>query len=271
MAEQSVGTVVEPLVVFRGTFQECVQHLGKCYRAQLSKSSHKSTEARASIGRFCQVTDSTVVRWVKDSSNLPCGETRIRLMCYLDLIGFRVSELEGLKTRKGFAELIGYGLLTPQDAAEIIGYSNEQHLIRVLRPAEGISEEKGRRIFDAWKARRNELEERKEKSRIEYPAGFPLTTEKVVTEGDVEVVPQEKVPRLRIPDHTDIGFHQATRSLIFALAKLLQQPQIKELSPDEAKSLYLQYRGTIQDLSCGLCALSSKLIEKEEEVEGNDE
>lgn len=247
--------------VFRGTFQECVDYLARCYCAHVPKGSRHSSEARASIAGFCRVSDGTVVGWIMGHKHFPEGEVRLRLMCYLDMIGFRVLELDNLVTRKGFAELIGYGVLSPKKAAELVGYSNEHGVFRILKPGEGIPAEKSRKILETWRARRDELEARKEEYEKKYPVGFPLIIEKRAVEEEEKAVLNDKVSSVCSPiqQGTDAGFYQATMSIIFALAGLLQQSQVANLSPREAKSLFLGDRETIDKLSLGLCALASKL------------
>lgn len=107
--------------VFRGHFDECLKHLGKSIFALVRRCSEEATLAKKPVADFCGVQICSVSRWLRGTV-LPIGEQYIKLMCYLDLVGYRVIELERMpKGRRYFAELIGFGLISSKQAAEQYG------------------------------------------------------------------------------------------------------------------------------------------------------
>lgn len=161
--------VVKRQEVFRGHLEECFKHLGTTLGSRMPKGSPGVRQIKESIAGFCGVTVDTVTRWQKGRL-FPIGEILIRLMCYLDLVGYRVIELERMpRFRRGFVELVGFGLLSGQEVAEFLGYATPRSLYRVLQGQCGVSEDRKQQMWDEWKKRREEIERKKEELREKYP------------------------------------------------------------------------------------------------------
>jgi hypothetical protein len=151
--------------VFRGHFDECMVHFREGFAARVPRGSKKSSRAKNPIADFCGVGIPTVTSWLNERC-LPTGDTLIRLMFYLELVGYKIIELERMpKTRRYFAELIGFGVLSGQEATELVGYHQTSELYIVLKGLQDASKRKDEIMWDAWKERREELEQKKEQAR----------------------------------------------------------------------------------------------------------
>ena len=151
--------------IFRDHFKECLDHFAKRFNAKVPPGK-KGFELRKLIANFCGVGDPTVQRWLSDfKDHLPVGEIEVKLKCFLDLNGYRVIELERLpRVVRNFVELIGFDLLSTNAAAELLGYVRVYSLYPVLRGDEeygGISKDKETKMFDVWKGKKEELEQKK--------------------------------------------------------------------------------------------------------------
>ena len=151
--------------VFRGHWEECLKHLDTRITVKAPRGLPGAAQARKPLADFCGVKIPSVTRWFSGAI-LPNGTQLIKLLCYLDLMGYKVIELERMQPgRRGFAELIGFGLLSIEQAAELIGYANTATLYQVLHGRQNSDEEKDQKMWDIWKEKSRELELRKAEAR----------------------------------------------------------------------------------------------------------
>lgn len=147
--------------VLRGHLEECVRHLGADIVVS-TKGWREAAKLKRPGADFCGVTIDTMNRWF-NGGPLPVGETLIKLVCYLDLIGYRVIELERMpKGRRNFAELVGYGLLSGKQASELLGYASPSTFYAVMQGLHEAGTDKDSKMWDSWKERKEELQNRKE-------------------------------------------------------------------------------------------------------------
>jgi len=177
--------------LFRGHFEECFRHFVTAHITAVPKGSKESAKAKKPIADFCGVAIQTVTRWLYTQAP-PNGEPLIRLMCYLDMVGYTLIELERMpKVHRNFLELVGYGLLTGDEATEFLGYSSASTFYHVLRGKYNSSEDKKEKMWNAWKERREILQQRKDASqellrpnippRVCPEVELPKTTEEMPT------------------------------------------------------------------------------------------
>jgi hypothetical protein len=79
----------------------------------------------------CKVQSSTALAWF-EGERLPMGENLVMLRYFLELCGYKVSELERLSPAAyNLGAIIGYGILTSEEVRRILGYSrsNGVHLV----------------------------------------------------------------------------------------------------------------------------------------------
>ncbi len=238
--------------VFRGHLDECLRHLAARLESRFPKGAKGLTKARLPIATFCGVAERTVERWLSSSDIMPVGEQHLKLMCFLDLQGYRVIELERMKRgRRGFSELIAFGLLSVEQANQTLGYKNIQDVYSVLQGRQGTSEEKDQKMWDAWKERKEELAKKKEEARDRYRLDWlePSPAAKSSSVVEPAHVAHELDPRAT-----------AALSIMQGLLRLLEDGTFKNLKPRELKTLQRTGGETIPRLSAQLSTLSSALI-----------
>lgn len=244
--------------VFRGHFDECFKHLGTSLAARARKGSREAALQKKPVADFCGVTVNSVTRWLHSTGPLPIGEHYIRLMCYLDMVGYRVIELERMpKGRRNFAELVGFGLLSSEQAIELLGYSYPSTLYQVLQGHHGASENKDQKMWDAWKERKEELERKKKQLQEQYSLDVPR---------DVPLKVHQKAEGAK-PATLTSG-RTAVINIMEGLLALLEEESFEKLSAGGFKELQ-QSADTILRLSAHLSTLSSRLIMSEQRKGGS--
>jgi len=233
----------EELEVFRGGLEECIEHLSRC----ISSNAEKHLDvvvARQPIAEFCKVTPNTVKSWLEGGSIV--GQSRIRLMCFLDTLNYRVLELEKLGNVRPLTEILGYGLMPFEDVLAALKYTSMQHLLGALLGKDGMQESRQTEVWKIVKEKKLELSAKKEECRQKLQPQFSLA----------EAIQQRKA--------------SAISSLADALLMLLETPEIrvpffknlKNLSAAERK-IFLQLSGSLNDVSIKL----AQCQEKEEEID----
>ena len=165
-----MGETAERTEVFRGHLEECIKHLASSIYAQAPKGTRDAPRLRQPIADFCGVQVASVVRWFTGKHTQPQGEVRFKVSCCLETMGYKVIEMERMpKDRRNFAELIGYGLLTGQQASELLGFTTPATLYQVLMGRVGTREDKEQKMWDAWKERREAIEAKKLEARMTLP------------------------------------------------------------------------------------------------------
>lgn len=231
--------------LFRGRLAECVEHFAQCFNAHFPKGIKGTEAARKPMADFCQVDVGTTKNWL-DGSSTYHGISKVRLMCYLEMLGYHVLEMDQFQTRREFVELLGYGVVTPEQAAAALGYSDAAKVVRILRPGEGIGDEKELRMFALCREKREELAQKKEFSRQNFRLEFPL----------VPSVEKKKV--------------SAVLSIMEGLLSLLESNEIGLPFIANLHNLSPQDRSTVLKLADVVSVLPSKMIQGERGEGGNE-
>jgi len=238
MNDVEIVEQAETLEVFRGHLDECVEHLKKCMDANAPKGLSGAMKARQPIADFCQTIPPTVAGWFAKRSKIS-GEFRIRMMCCLDTLGYRVLELEKLKNGKRMlAELIGYGLLTTQQAVDSMAYTEAKKLFRFIWEGKRTLPEKEERLYNICKEWKQKLQVRKQEMRERCKLGFSL----------MDSVRQRKV--------------SAVMSIMEGLSSLLESKDVGEPFVDSLKDLSAEEKRTILHLADSLHEFSQKLAQQ---------
>lgn len=154
--------------VFRGHWEECLQHFSVAFNSCIQKGSRGAAKAKKPMADFCGTTIDSVVRWFHGAS-LPVGTQFIKLMCFLDMNGYQVIELERMpKGQRGFLELIGFGFLSIEEAAEFLGYNSVSTLYQVLQGNHRPLEDKRNKMWSFWMEKKKELKQKKNEARNIY-------------------------------------------------------------------------------------------------------
>ncbi len=241
----------EPKEVFRGHLEECLQHFAVVFGKRWPKGAKGTDRAKKPIANFCGVGTHSVTRWIK-TGILPVGMARIRFMCYLDMVGYKVLELEKIpQARRNFLELIGYSLLSIEEATKLLDYSEPSTLFQVLSGTNSPNKERTQKMWDEWMSRKDQLLSKKQEM-LEVCKMSP--TRKVRPVIVKKVTTQDTVKR------------PAVLIVMEALLVLLSEDALGKLSPQEIESLKSS-TDTVLTLNAQLSAFSSHLFAKSAEVE----
>jgi len=235
--------------IFRGHLDECLKHLGTRLAILAPRRSRNSAKSRLPMAAFCGIQGKSVLEWFNEKAK-PKGAQLFKCMCYLDMIGYRVIELERTKrVKRNIVELIGFGIFSSQQMTELLGYTSSSHFFRAMEgQADKAMEQK---MWDLWKERKEELDKKKQEAKpqaIIVPAAAPA----VIVE----------TPRARAAKEGtsgDIG--AAAGSLVVNFMKGLLV-LLESVSDESLLNLTRQESGMILELSARMSTLSSKLIGK---------
>jgi hypothetical protein len=150
--------------VMRGHLEECLEHFRKRFNSKIRRGQRGRFEAVKPLMDFCEIGDKTALKLMDDGveNASPKGRILLKVLCYLDFHGYKVIEFERLpKILRNFAELIGYGVMSTEEAAVLAGYPSDHHLHGVLWGREGLGKDKETKMWQIWKGRRDELEQKK--------------------------------------------------------------------------------------------------------------
>jgi hypothetical protein len=151
--------------IFRGHFSECLEHFINVFDTRFPPMKKGRGNAIKPIAVFCGLTEHTVSRLILRATPAPKGQGRIRLISYLDLVGYKVIEFERLhRVVRNFMELIGYGLLTGEEAAQILGYNQPSEIYGIYFHNRGWGKDKEEKMWETWKSRKDELEGARKKA-----------------------------------------------------------------------------------------------------------
>lgn len=156
------------LEVHRGHVDECANHFFRYLASTVPKSFRQAAKLKEAVARFCGVKTTAVQRWTVGRSK-PVGGAFVKFMIYLDMCGYKVIELERMEsTLRNFCELIGYGVMSADDASKLLGYTETASLYYGIKGKSGFSKEKISAMYEAWKERKEDLEQKKVAARQRY-------------------------------------------------------------------------------------------------------
>lgn len=235
-----------PPEIFRGHWEECFKHFAKVFEATNPPSTRAAAKAKRPIAEFCGISADTFTGWMRDR-NKPQGITLIKLMCFLDMMGYTVIELTKIpQTKRGFFELIGYGLLSVDEAIKLLSYKEFSTLYQVMFGHVSANEERIQKMWDIWKDQRTKLDEKKKQVRTEY---------RLTPSSHGEEREQKDRPKVLLTT-SRCG---AIVCIMQGLLALLEEKSIKEFSEQDLAGLQSE-TNTVLRLSAQLNNLSSCLI-----------
>ena len=250
--------------VFRGHFKECLQHLAVSLKEGNSNAQIKGTPAVKLIADFCGVKTDVASRWLEQET-APIGEQLIKLHFCLDLIGYKVIELERMEdTLRKFSELIGFGVVSLAKAKDIFGFTKSSTLSRIILGQHDNSEENRQKMWDFWKEKKNELELKKTQVRtICRQEVTAVKAEQPAIEADNSMPGPAQLPAADLIEPVQVpNFHQAGTgilSMMRGLALLLDTGALDNLSDDALVALNFSADNAISRLANQLSELNSRL------------
>lgn len=173
------GVVIsESPEVFRGHLDECVEHLSRCLHSRFPKGTNGARRALEPIAKFCGADTQTVACWLRESGAKTIGEKRIRLICFLDMVGYRVLEVESLGyPRKDMLKVIAFNVLTVRETAMACGYAGEQSLYRLFFSNSGVNLQSHQKMCQLLATRKCELAQKVAEAKTEFRLEFSLAEE----------------------------------------------------------------------------------------------
>lgn len=266
--------------ILMGHMRECLTH----YLTTILKGKPKGTEeavaAKGPIAEFCGVIVPTVTTWVANEELCPRGETLIKVMCFLDLLGYRLIQFESMpKLFRNFLELIGFGVITTKEAAELLEFKSiaaESEIYRILvrkdhNVEHGTSERRKQLMFEIWKQKKDELEQKKAQAEAKYYFDFA-----VIAEVSSAFLASSSAPHLAgastalegsVNSHSSQVRYLPSLQVMAALLTLLEEGSGTELSNGDVSQLSKQDVQLILKLSARMSVLSSKVISQNQQKE----
>ncbi len=244
----------ESTEAFRGHVVECFMDLVSKLEHAHPKGSKGAQQARKPIADFCDVSVSSVGRWNRNPDAMPVGGVLIKLICYLNLMGYKVIELERMVTGpRAFMEIVGFGLLTIDEAATVLDYARTSTLYQVLLGHQGTSPDRAQKMWEEWKTRKSALDAAKDAARKRY--WLPAL-------GDIPVTTPTRI-RSR---------YQNTLRIMEGLLGMLEEDPLGSLSQDAIRRLPLEDVQIIFRLSGAMSGMSAQvLLDRKQPNEGGEE
>ena len=160
--------MAEGKVVFRGDGQECLKHFSGIMDKRFPKFAKGAEQSRKPLADFCGVAVSTVHDWLKGLM-FPRDPECMKLLCFLEIQGYMVSELEKMsRTKRNLVELMVFGVHHPDELVEKLGYANRSILFAMLRSDTDPQKDKSAEMWDLWKLNKETLEAKKAEARKQY-------------------------------------------------------------------------------------------------------
>jgi hypothetical protein len=156
------------------------------------------------------------------------------------------------KVIRSFVELIGFSILTIEDARERLGFSLTQNIYDAVWGRSGLSEEKKQIMWSLWKEHKEELEIRKEK--IRSTSSFKALLEQP---NQALLSPLSQVPVQQMSNQ-----RMSAMCILSGLLLLLEDGLFENLSDEEVEKFTPADLQNIGRLSVHLSTLSSRLIQK---------
>ena len=256
--------------LYRMHIDECIKDFGSILLRIAPKGSQGAVESRSQMTEFCGVTDGTIMDWMHRGKHGPAGESLFKLQCFLGLVGYQVIEVSALSEPiRNFLKLIGFGVITVNEASRRLGYNKNSSLHAVFAGKNKPNAEKQREMWEIWKGLKSELlaaehEAAKNlnplyKLGAVLPRDQPATvvrthTPGVVTDSETEEgVNAEDLASLRIN-------REAVAKLIEGLSLFLEEDIFLSLDAKEQKHWVDRLCPIALKLSSQLTSISSELM-----------
>ncbi len=242
--------------VLRDHLEECMKHLRGWFNSKVPKGKSGRRQVMAPLGNFCGVGTKTTSIWLDDDLEVapPRGEILLKLLCYLDLHGYKVIEFERMPPPlRKFAELIGYGVISIDAAPGLVGYRTVSQVYQVIHEREGASSEKEEKMYAVWKDKREVLEQKKLQA-------FKSGRLEVLFKQKKKSEPPQQAPLLLTSAPDTSPLRSVAFDLIKGLLTLLDQGVLRDLSESEVATLEQADMVHIAQLSVHLSTLSAKFV-----------
>ena len=241
--------------IYRGHFDECMVHLSRSIDSHYPKFTKETATPRIPIADFCAITEKSVARWINGENEGPVGLVRIKMMCFLEMVGYKIIGISRMKQGpRGLLELIGYSLMPIEEALKVVGYKKAQAIYKILSGTEKATDDKEQAMWSLWLNRREELEKKKAELFALY--GAPISALLTSEPSDQLVIKGEK---FSFEPKKYKGTHDNVIGLARVLLDLLNGENFAEIPAGSLRG-FLEASDIVLALSGKLSSLSARLI-----------
>lgn len=154
--------------MFKGTTKECLAHI-------VQEQGHETV--RRALLAYTSASRKAVSDWLKEKSS-PLSLHFIKVRSFLQRAGYTVTDYEALPPElKKLSDLLGRGVITPEQANEALGYHDQYEVIRLVS-TRGRHVMKSRRVA-IEKLYRDALRERTKQERSQTDLSIPATDREI--------------------------------------------------------------------------------------------
>ncbi|MAG29101.1 hypothetical protein CL632_03090 [bacterium] len=148
----------EQEVLTRGYTDECLEKFFNSILKSYPRGSTGLRNHRIPMREFIGISDGTLLEWMYRGGNLPRGEILIKVQCFLMIVGYDLIEMSSIdETTRNFLKLIGFGVISINNAIEMLSYKKKSSLYAVLAGKESPKASKQEKMWEIWKGLRAEL------------------------------------------------------------------------------------------------------------------
>ena len=242
--------------IFREHFEECIEHLARLFNSKFPGGKKDRYTPVKKMMDFCGImAEGTIRRWFLSPKNPPVGVVALKLMCYLDLNGYRVIEFERMpRNLRNLSELLGYSVITAEKVSDLLNCKQVSNVFGICRSDRGLSRDKEGKLWEICKENRDELERKKKdafkNSRLDFLFATPSTPEVI----------EQQVLAMSEPQGSISSRRSATICIMRGLLGLLDEGLFQELSENDMSLLEQRDVILIADLSAKFSTINSYLM-----------
>ncbi len=247
----------------RGELKECLITLGNLL--DFKDSNHQQLMQAFSL--LSKIPEQTLTGFLI-GEKIPDGLNELRLYCCFTAIGFEVIEFSKRQVpHHEVIELLGYNIVTPQEAVAVLKYSKPFNLYEAIRKEFKYRGEKSTAVWELWVSHKEAVEQ----ARIEYRKrlhGFAELLARSLESSSVHhapVVREDETVAGTVPNET---LAVSALAIMDGLAGLLTAGAHQALVCMDSINLKTRSEGTIRQLSLYLNELISIMTISEGGKEG---
>jgi hypothetical protein len=130
--------------IYCNGLRECLAHFGQTL--ERNRDHDELHQLTSLLGNPSKESLMTVRRWLS-GHNMPRGDTKLKVIYFLEKRGYLVKEVAGVEEfLKDFSRLIATNIISYSDAVHAAGYTADKDLFRVLMGGSGGTEDRRAKI-----------------------------------------------------------------------------------------------------------------------------
>lgn len=242
-------------VLHRGAIAECLHHYGEVLESHIPRGTRGIAKLREPLAKFCNVSDATVNSWLRKPERGPHGVVYFKLICFLNLVGYEVTDLIRVKNTltREITEIIGYGVLSADKVTKKVEYRKTSTLFALLRGENQPSSDREKLMREFCRENREKLRAKKEAAAKRYKKAIELANK-----APGMVIPKTSNRSTAVQDLLCGKAHPIVM-IMSGVSSFLAQEE-NHLTEQVLASLSEEDTSTILDLSSQMSALTSRVI-----------